>query len=434
MRSELRQKRQLDTNLTNILLRQTITTSAFKTVARRLPPLHRTPENRLCLPGLIAQTLSLLITLLLIGACAPSRPSLASADVVDVLSRPVDDRFARALEPLAFQFPRDHGPHNEYATEWWYYTGNLTGEDGGDYGFQLTFFRSALAPGESNRPSDFAAQQIYMAHFAVTSAPAGRHVSFDRFSRGAGGVAGATGTPGYEVWLDDWRALEVGPGQMRLQAAAEADSGPVSIDLTLTETRPALLHGEAGYSRKGPEPGNANHYYSLVHLETAGNIVFGGARVAVTGLSWMDHEFGTSALSEDAVGWDWFAVTLDNDVVLMFAEIRTSSGPAQAIFEGTLSFPDGRQVAILPDDFSLTPTGQWTSPDTGTVYPSGWRVSFPQHEIDLTIEPLIDDQEMDVAFSYYEGATIVRGTMNGEPVTGRGYVELTGYGEGGFQR
>lgn len=403
-------------------------------MARRHPPLHRKPENRLYLPGTLAQTLSLLVTLLLIGACAPSRPSLASADVADVLSRPVDDRFARALEPLAFQFPRDHGPHNEYATEWWYYTGNLTGEDGGEYGFQLTFFRSALAPGESNRPSDFAAQQIYMAHFAVTSVPAGRHVSFDRFSRGAGGVAGATGTPRYEVWLDDWRALEVGSGQMRLQAAAEDDSGPVSIDLTLTETRPALLHGEAGYSRKGPEPGNANHYYSLVHLETAGNIVFGGAQVAVTGLSWMDHEFGTSALSEDAVGWDWFAVTLDNDVVLMFAEIRTSSGPAQAVFEGTLSFPDGRQVAILPDDFSLTPTGQWTSPDTGTVYPSGWRVSFPQHEIDLTIDPLIDDQEMDVAFSYYEGATVVRGTMNGEPVAGRGYVELTGYGEGGFQR
>ncbi len=424
----------MDTNPTNILSRQNITTSAFKTVARRLPPLHRKPENRLYLPGTIAQTLSLLITLLLIGACAPSRPSLASADVVDVLSRPVDARFARALEPLAFQFPRDHGPHNEYATEWWYYTGNLTGEDGGDYGFQLTFFRSALAPGESNRPSDFAAQQIYMAHFAVTSAPAGRHVSFDRFSRGAGGVAGATGTPRYEVWLDDWRALEVGSGKMRLQAAAEADIGPVSIDLTVTETRPALLHGEAGYSRKGPEPGNANQYYSLVHLETAGNIVFGGAQVAVTGLSWMDHEFGTSALSEDAVGWDWFAVTLDNDVVLMFAEIRTSSGPAQAVFEGTLSFPDGRQVAILPDDFSLTPTGQWTSPATGTVYPSGWRVSFPQHEIDLTIDPLIDDQEMDVAFSYYEGATVARGTMNGEPVTGRGYVELTGYGEGGFQR
>ena len=378
--------------------------------------------------------LSLLVFLLLAGACSRSQPSLASADVVDVLSRPVDDSFARALEPLDFQFPRDHGPHNDYATEWWYYTGNLTGEDGGEYGFQLTFFRSALAPGESSRPSDFAAQQIYMAHFAVTSAPAGRHVSFDRFSRGAGGVAGATGLPRYEVWLDDWRAQEAGPGRFRLQAAAEADNGTVSIDLTLTETRPPLLHGEAGYSRKGPEPGNANHYYSLVRMATSGHIVFGGAQIAVTGMSWMDHEFGTSALSGDAVGWDWFAVTLDNDVVLMFAEIRTQAGASQDIFEGTLSFPDGRQVPIQPDDFTLTPMGQWTSPDSGTVYPSGWRVIFPEHGIDLTIDPLIDDQEMDVTFSYYEGATVVRGTVNGEPVAGRGYVELTGYGEGGFQR
>ena len=390
--------------------------------------------NRPNFPEAVPRVRILLICLFLISACARAQPSLASADVVDVLSRPVDDSFARALGPLDFQFPRDHGPHNDYATEWWYYTGNLTGEDGGEYGFQLTFFRSALAPGESSRPSDFAAQQIYMAHFAVTSAPAGRHVSFDRFSRGAGGVAGATGSPRFEVWLDDWRAREAGPGRFRLQAAAEADSGPVSIDLILTETRPPLLHGEAGYSRKGPEPGNANHYYSLVRMETAGTLVFERAQVSVKGLSWMDHEFGTSALSGDAVGWDWFAVTLDNEVVLMFAEIRTESGASQDIFEGTLSFPDGRQVPIHPDDFTLTPTGQWTSPDSGTVYPSGWRVIFPEHGIDLSIDPLIDDQEMDVTFSYYEGATVVRGTMNGAPVAGRGYVELTGYGEGGFQR
>ncbi len=376
----------------------------------------------------------LLICLLLSGACASAEPTLASADVVDVLSRPVDERFARALEPLQFQFPLDHGPHNDYATEWWYYTGNLTGEDGGAYGFQLTFFRSALAPGETNRQSDFAAQQIYMAHFAVTSAPAGRHLSFDRFSRGAGGVAGATGAPRYQVWLDDWRALETGPGQMRLQAAVEAEIGPVSIDLTLTETRPPLLHGDAGFSRKGPEAGNANYYFSLVRMETTGNIIFGGTKIDVAGLSWMDHEFGTSALSGDAVGWDWFAVTLDNDVVLMFAEIRTKSGATQEIFEGTLSFPDGRQIAIFQDDFTLTPTGQWTSPDSGIVYPSGWRVTFPRHDIELTIEPLIDDQEMDVAFTYYEGATVVRGTMDGAPVGGRGYVELTGYGEGGLLR
>ncbi len=387
-------------------------------------------------------TLFLLISLLLISACASAQPSLASADVVSVLSRPLDGGFARALAPLDFQFPQDHGPHNDYATEWWYYTGNLTADDDAAYGYQLTFFRSALAPGEAERPSDFATQQIYMAHFAVTSAPARQHVSFDRFSRGAGGVAGASAAPlssrgarntapRYQVWLDDWRAEEAGPGQMRLLAAADSEDGPVAIDLTLTQTRPPLLHGEAGFSRKGPEVGNANHYYSLVRMDTTGQIVFGDAQVGVSGLSWMDHEFGSSALSRDAVGWDWFAVTLDNGVVLMFAEIRAQSGASQEIFEGTLSFPDGRQLSISHNDFELMPTDQWTSPNSGITYPGGWRVIFPQHDIELTIDPLIDDQEMDVTFTYYEGATVVQGTMNGKPVRGRGYVELTGYGAGG---
>ena len=377
---------------------------------------------------------ALLLGLFLVAACASPQPSLATADVVNVLSRPVDDRFARALGPIEFRFPLDHGPHKEYATEWWYYTGNLTGEDGGEYGYQLTFFRSAFAPGESVRPSDFAAQQLYMAHFAVTSGPARRHLSFDRFSRGAAGLAGASGAPQYSVWLDDWRAQQTGPGEMRLLAAVEGEDGPVSIDLFLTETRPPLLHGENGYSRKGPEAGNANHYYSLTRMETTGHVVFGGSQISVSGFSWMDHEFGTSALSEDAVGWDWFAVTLDNGVVLMCAEIRTSSGATQNIFKGTLGFPDGRQLAITSDELELTPTGSWTSPDTGIEYPSGWRVAIPQHKIELTIEPLIDDQEMDVAFTYYEGATTVRGSMQGQPVTGRGYVELTGYGVAGFRR
>jgi len=376
----------------------------------------------------------LLFGLFLVSACRPPEPSLASADVVGVLSRPVDDRFARALGPVDFSFPLDHGPHEEYATEWWYYTGNLTGEDGGEYGYQLTFFRSGLAPGESDRPSDFAAQQLYMAHFAVTSGPARQHLSFDRFSRGAAGVAGASSSPEYSVWLDNWRAQQTGPGRMHLVAAAEGEDGPVSIDLTLTETRSPLLHGENGYSRKGPEVGNANHYYSLARMDTTGQIVFAGSQVPVSGFSWMDHEFGTSALSEDAVGWDWFAVTLDNGVVLMFAEIRTRSGPAQDIFDGTLSFPDGRQLPIASSELELTPTGSWTSPDTGILYPSGWRAVFPQHQIELTIEPLIDDQEMDVAFIYYEGATIVSGLMEGRPVSGRGYVELTGYGAAGFRR
>lgn len=381
-------------------------------------------------------TLLVALSLTFLSACAAPPPPLASANVVDALSGPADDSFARAYEPIDFVFPADHGPHDEYVTEWWYYTGNLTDDDGGDYGYQLTFFRSALAPGQPQRPSDLAASQLYMAHFAVTSGPAQEHRAFDRFSRGAGGLAGATGDPLYAVWLEDWRAEQIGPQSYRLTAQSDGPAGPVALDLTLSESRTPLLHGDRGLSQKGPEAGNASYYYSLVRMESVGTLTLDGKTTPVTGLSWMDHEFGTSALSGDAVGWDWFAVTLDNGAVLMFAQVRSASGQPQDIFEGTLSYPDGRQAAIYPDDFTLTPTGQWTSPATGIEYPSGWQVSFPAYAIDLTIEPLIPDQEMTVAFVYYEGATTVRGTMEGETVSGRGYVELTGYGsaQGGFQR
>ncbi len=372
----------------------------------------------------------------LLSACTAPSPPLASANVVDALSGPVDASFARAFEPVEFIFPKDHGPHDDYATEWWYYTGNLTGDDGGEYGYQLTFFRSALTPGQPERPSDLAATQLYMAHFAVTSGPATEHRAFDRFSRGAGGLAGAQGEPLYAVWLEDWRAEQTGPDTYRLTAQSDGPDGLVALDLTLTESRPPLLHGERGLSQKGSEAGNASYYYSLVRLESQGTVTFDGVTIRVSGLSWMDHEFGTSALSGDALGWDWFAASLDNGAMLMFAQVRSASGQPQDIFEGTLSYPDGRQVAILPADFTLTPTGQWSSPTTGIAYPSGWQVSFPAYAIELTIEPLIPDQEMTVAFVYYEGATTIHGTMEGAAVSGRGYVELTGYGNaaGGFQR
>ncbi len=378
----------------------------------------------------------LALSMVLITACTRATPPLASANVIEALSGGSDEDYARAYEPVPFTFPHDHGPHPEYATEWWYYTGNLSDAAGDLYGYQLTFFRSALSPHMPERASDLATNQVYMAHFAITSGPANEHRSFDRFSRGAGGLAGATGDPAYSVWLEDWRVDQIGPQQVHLVATADGPEGPLTLDLVLTETRDPLLHGDRGLSQKGPEPGNASYYYSLVGMQTRGVITFDGESSEVTGLSWMDHEFGTSALSGDALGWDWFSVTLDNGVVIMFAQIRTLSGQSQDIFEGTLAYPDGRQFVINQDDFELTALDQWTSPDTGIVYPSGWQVSFPEYDIELTIQPLIEDQEMDVAFTYYEGSTLIQGSVNGETVRGRGYVELTGYGDGGgkFQR
>ena len=381
-------------------------------------------------------TILLLLAALLAGCSLQAADQPISASVVEAMGGGDDAGFTRALEPREFTFPRDHGSHPDYRTEWWYYTGNLTAGEGTPYGYQLTFFRSALTPEMPERASDLATNQVYMAHFALTDGGRGEHESFERYSRGAGELAGATGDPAYSVWLEDWRVEESEPGVYRLVAGAEGPDGPIALDLTLRETREPVFHGDQGLHQKGPEAGNASYYYSLIGMESTGSVTSGGRTVEVTGLSWMDHEFSTSALTGNAVGWDWFSMQLDNGAALMVYEIRTADGGVLPYVNGTIVWPDGTQQAVTEDDFVLTPTGQWTSERTGITYPSGWTLQFPALDIDLAITPLIGDQEMDVSFVYWEGSTQVTGTMRGVPVQGRGYAELTGYGEssGEFQR
>jgi predicted secreted hydrolase len=367
------------------------------------------------------------------GCASGNAGQVASASVVAALSgetnREAGAAFARAYAPQPFVFPRDHGAHPAYRTEWWYFTGNLEDEEGNGYGYQLTIFRSALAPELPERDSNWATNQVYMAHFALTDGAAEEHLSFERYSRGAGGLAGAEGEPRFAVWLEDWSIRQQEDGSLHLQAAANSEAGvPVAIDLILRQTRPPVLHGAAGLSQKGPEPGNANYYYSLVGLETSGTVTHGEHTTPISGVSWMDHEFGTSALSENAVGWDWFSIQLDNGVALMLARIRTEDGGAIGEFEGTLVQPDGSQQTITSADFTLDVLDEWTSPHSNITYPSAWRVTLPAYDLALEIHPLLQDQEMQVSFVYWEGAVTVEGVQAGRPAEGRGYVELTGYG------
>lgn len=362
------------------------------------------------------------------GCAAADQTQLVSANVVTSLSGPADDAFARVNEPINFVFPRDHGAHPAYRTEWWYYTGNLADSAGNQYGYQLTFFRNALMPDLPARTSALASNQIYMAHFALTNGAANTHESFERFSRGAGGLAGATGDPTYAVWLEDWSVRETEPGVAHLQATVAGENGAVALDLTLRETQEAVLHGDRGVSQKGPEAGNASYYYSLVQLETTGTVTSQGVTVDVSGVSWMDHEFGTSALSANAVGWDWFSVQLTNGAVLMFAQVRTVDGGVIEQFTGTYVAADGTQQTIQAGDLVVQVREQWTSPRTKITYPSGWQIQIPRLGVDFTVEPAIKDQEMEVSFVYWEGAVTIAGTLDKTPVQGVGYVELTGYG------
>jgi predicted secreted hydrolase len=333
--------------------------------------------------------------------------------------------FAQVTAPRPFVFPRDHGSHPEYATEWLYYTGNLDAEDGRHFGFQLTFFRSALVSETLERASDWAATNIYMAHFTVTDVAGGQFRAFDRFSRGAAGLAGATGAP-YRVWLDNWSAEGSGPEGMAMRLRAAQDDA--AIDLALTSARAPMLQGDGGLSQKGTTPGNASYYYSLTRMATQGTIEIGGQRYAVHGLSWMDHEFGTSALEQGAAGWDWFGLQLGDGRDLAYARIRNADGSA-GLALGGLFAADGSKHDLAADEITLEVLGTWRSPRSGVEYPSSWRLRAPSVGIDLRITPWLADQELPLAVLYWEGAVKVLGTVDGRSSVGNGYVELTGYAE-----
>jgi predicted secreted hydrolase len=358
-----------------------------------------------------------------LGEAQPATPR-AQLSAVQAASGADAAGFAHATVPRPFVFPHDHGAHSEYATEWWYYAGNLDADDGRHFGFQLTFFRSALAPIAPPRASDWATTNIYMAHFAVTDVAGGAFHAFDRFSRGAAGLAGATGAP-YRVWLEDWSAQGSGPEGMAMRLSAAQED--VAIDLALTTDRPVVLHGDRGLSQKGATPGEASYYYSLTRMATEGAIMLGGRRYTVRGLSWMDHEFGTGALDQRTAGWDWFAVQLADGRDLMYARARHAIGGDYAV--GTLVAADGSTRRLDAADVALEVLDTWRSPRDGAAYPSSWRLRVASAGLDLRLTPWIADQELPLAVVYWEGAVKVEGSTDGKPIGGNGYVELTGYAE-----
>jgi predicted secreted hydrolase len=339
----------------------------------------------------------------------------------------VDDQvsgFMRANGPADLVFPADHGPHVDYQTEWWYYTGNLSTAQGRNFGYQLTFFRRALQPAElrTDRESAWAADQVYMAHFALTDIAGSAFWAFERFARGAAGLAGANAAP-YQVWLEDWQVEELEPGVARMRAAQE----DVALDLVLTDSKGPILQGARGYSPKGPQPGNASYYYSLTRLETAGTVQVADAVYPVTGLSWMDHEWSTSALAVDQVGWDWFSIQMDDGSELMVFQLRKADGSIDLYSSGTFIAPDGSTRFLSRDDFEIRVEDTWRSPHSGAIYPAGWTVRVPAVELTLEIEPHLADQELNVSYAYWEGAVRVDGKRAGQVIRGNGYVEMTGY-------
>lgn len=344
------------------------------------------------------------------------------------------ERFEPAQPGYRFSFPRDHGAHSNFKTEWWYFTGNLSSE-GKEYGYELTFFRRGVDhPQTEKNPSRWAIRDLYFAHFALTDVEGKQFYHTDKISREAIGKAGAL-QDRLEVWIDRWRAVQTDEGAIHLLAEAEgeAEEGSWRIDLLLVPGKPLVIHGSDGISRKGGEPGQASHYISFTRLETKGTLSIDGKARSVSGLSWMDHEFSSSMLNKNQVGWDWFSIQLEDGREVMLYQIRTAEGRKDPFSGGTIVEPDGAARSLPAAAFTLTPLRRWKSEKSGGEYPVAWRIEIPSAGLTLESEPLLENQELitskSTRIAYWEGASRFRGTKEGKSIEGKGYIEMTGYAE-----
>jgi predicted secreted hydrolase len=331
---------------------------------------------------------------------------------------PVLPAYPEVRPGATFSFPRDHGAHPDFRTEWWYITGLLDTSDGRTLGFQVTFFRTRPSV-DGRNDSAFAPKQILFAHAALSDPEVGHLLHDQRAARQGFGLA-QTSASDMNVVLDDWTLKRDADGHISTHAGGK----DFTLDLGFVATQPVMLQGEEGYSRKGPLPSQASHYYSLPHLAVSGTVTRGGRKVAVKGTAWLDREWSSSYLAPGAVGWHWVGFNFDDGGALMAFRIRGANG--QDLWAGG-SYRDvkGTLTHFAPDDVAFTAIKRWHSPRTGTDYPVEQTLSvrLPSGMKQWRITPLLEDQELDSRAGggpvYWEGAARVPG--------GRGYLELTGY-------
>jgi len=345
--------------------------------------------------------------------------------------------FKRALPGKVFSFPQDHFSHPEFKTEWWYYSGHLQSQnqDKKSFGYQLTFFRTGLIKETKLQKSKWSIQDLYFAHLAITDESKKKFEYLEKISRGSLGEAGAspykTGEKTFRIWIENW-SIE-GKGHAMQNHSLKAGDRNFGIELMLTPEKNPVIHGQNGISQKAEGEGYASHYYSIPLLKTDGKIFLQNKEVPVQGISWMDHEFGSTKLREYQVGWDWFSLQLDKGMELMLYQIRQKDGRIDPYSSGTIIFHDGTYHPLHKKEFQIDVLKQWKSQRSGAIYPSKWKIKIPGHQIELTLTPTVKDQELmtkeSTRVTYWEGSVKVDGKSQGDPIKGMGYVELTGFAE-----
>jgi predicted secreted hydrolase len=333
--------------------------------------------------------------------------------------------FETATPGYHYAFPHDHFNHENYQTEWWYYTGNVVDASGHHFGFELTFFRRATSrEKEATRTWDMA--DLYLAHLALSDVDGGKFYHTERLNRQGPQVAGASEAE-QKVWNGNWQ-VKWHQEDQQLQAIDKT----FTLNLTLHPEKPPVIQGQNGVSQKSAGVGHASHYISLTRLNSSGKIQLQGKTFAVSGLTWMDHEFFTTPMDSSRQGWDWLAIQLNDGTELMLYHFRRQDGSLDAFSSGTYVDGAGKTTHLRASDFTLEPAGdQWKSPESGAVYPTGWKIQIPQLAISLEAKTRLPSQELTtqskLAQSYWEGAITLAGTRNGRALGGVGYLELTGY-------
>ena len=350
----------------------------------------------------------------LLLVCVCSLPMLSAAE---------DWRIA--LPGWQYEFPRDHHSHSEFKTEWWYFTGNLDGDDGRRFGYELTFFREGVrAPGaRGGTTSRFIVDDLKFAHFALTDVSGKKFLVDQQVGRGAFGEAGFDSADRL-AWIGAWSVTLDGNGAFLLRAI----NSHAAIRLELSGPKAPVIHGIDGVSQKGAGVGNASHYYSQTRLTTSGEMTVNGKTRKVRGESWFDHEWATNQLGANQVGWDWLSVQLNNGRELMLYRMRLTDGSVDPASSGTLVDGNGGTIHLTSRDFVMKPVRLWKSVTTNARYPIEWLVDLPTLGVKFKVRPLLDQQELDLKpLSYWEGAIDITGDDKGSPISGRGYLELTGY-------
>jgi predicted secreted hydrolase len=333
----------------------------------------------------------------------------------------------QAIRPWQWVFPRDHGSHSEFRTEWWYFTGNLHGDSDKRFGYQLTFFRQGVLLEAKSPKSPWSLRDLYLAHFTLTDVSGDQFWHAERVSRKGPGLAGAS-EEGMDVWLLNWSAAMKGE-RIQLEARQEG----MELSLELIARKPVVFHGDKGLSKKGPKVGQASYYFSYTDLGTQGSIKLPASqsRIRVTGTSWFDHEFGSNQLAPDQVGWDWFSLHLSDDQDLMIYFLRRKDGSIEPTSSGTLVNSVGRGTHLKFSDISLEVLDYWKSPKSGGRYPNRWMIRVPRSRLELLVNPIVAAQELitkgSTGVTYWEGAVEGAGNSAGREVRCEGYVELTGY-------